>query len=159
MPNPTDPRAVADDPSGIVQQMPEVATEVLTDLRASITPGPWVVGYTETHIVGLNDRGICSTGGFNDNRIPQDKILAENTANSRAIALLPDLLYEVIAHRARRATEADLRAEIERLRAVLAELADACEAYPVNVPRADAALSASRAALPPPKPMEASDGA
>lgn len=36
MPDPTDPRAVADGPSGIVQQMPEGGDDALKDLRAEV---------------------------------------------------------------------------------------------------------------------------
>ena len=36
MPDPTDPRAVADDPSGIVQQMPGDGDEADADLQAEI---------------------------------------------------------------------------------------------------------------------------
>ena len=34
--DPTDPRAVVDDPSGIVQQMPEGGDDALKDLRAEV---------------------------------------------------------------------------------------------------------------------------
>lgn len=39
MPDPTDPRAVADDPSGIVQQMPEGGDEALAELDRMMADG------------------------------------------------------------------------------------------------------------------------
>lgn len=123
MPDPTDPRAVADDPSGIVQQMPEVATEVLADLRASITPGPWVAG----HSPWPEQIGCCPLVGrpYSIHHEMRNVAAATTVDIARAIALLPDLLDEVIANRARRATEADLRAEVERLRSALKPFASA----------------------------------
>lgn len=75
------------------------STEDLARLAKAITPGPWAAGYTDTHIVGRNDRGICSTGGYNDTRIPQEQIAAENFANAEAIAILPALIREVLDRR------------------------------------------------------------
>jgi len=75
------------------------STEDLARLAKAITPGPWKAGYTDTHIVGRNGRGVCSTGGYNDTRLPQEQIVAENAANAEAIALLPALLREVIDRR------------------------------------------------------------
>ena len=104
-----DPRAVADDPSGIVQQMPEVSDETLHQLRADMTRGPWKFDGETTVVMDDDDvePWICE--------VNFDGVLENQAdADARAIALLPDLLDEVIAHRA---TEADLRAEVERLRA------------------------------------------
>ena len=88
MPDPTDPRAVADDPSGIVQQMPEVAIET------NDPPRIWL-----QEPVGLDyDRTWCAESMSDDD-------------------------VEYIRADIARATEADLRAEVERLRAALAQLA------------------------------------
>ena len=117
-----DPRAVADDPSGIVQQMPEGD---LVELLASIPAGPWTANRSHplnacTYVcAGEWNREVATLyGGFDDVKQPDEGQPWPNhpirEATARAIALLPDLLDEVIA---RRATEADLRAEVERLRA------------------------------------------
>lgn len=75
MPDPTDPHPVADDPSGIVQQMPEGR------LRAE---------------------GRCST---------------DSTMRHFAYAVMvPDPDGDYVEYEKARATEADLRAEVERLR-------------------------------------------
>lgn len=90
MPDPTDPRAVADDPSGIVQQMPDGGDDALK-------PCPFCGGRARTEggigdvLVECQKCGVCTT--YED---------------SDVIA---------IAAWNRRATEADLRAEVERLRA------------------------------------------
>ena len=75
------------------------STEDLARLAKAITPGPWKAGYTDTHIVGRNARGVCSTGGYNDTRLPQEQTVAENAANAEAIALLPALIREVLDRR------------------------------------------------------------
>ena len=112
MPDPTDPHPVADDPSGIVQQMPEGE---LAELRASITPGQWRSmnmpgdwGLAGAAVVTADPHDpympLCSCeyvtpyclGSSKDER---DAARRAN-ANARAIALLPDLLDEVIARRA-----------------------------------------------------------
>lgn len=122
-----DPRAVADDPSGIVQQMPEGD---LAELRASIPAGPWTAHRSHplnacTYVcAGEWNREVATLYGcFDDVKKPDEGQPWPNhpirEATARAIALLPDLLDEVIA---RRATEADLRAEVERLRAALEEI-------------------------------------
>ena len=139
---------VADDPSGIVQQMPEGD---LAELRASITPGQWRSmnmpgdwGLAGAAVVTADPHDpympLCSCeyvtpyclGSSKDER---DAARRAN-ANARAIALLPDLLDEVIT---RRATEADLRAEVERLRAALIK---------INVGNGWAALIARAALFP-----------
>lgn len=106
-----DPHPVADDPSGIVQQMPEVTTEALEKLLAEMTRGPWKFDGETTVVMDDDDvePWICE--------VNFDGVLEHQAdADARAIAMLPDLLAEVIA---RRATEADLRAEVERLRGLL----------------------------------------
>lgn len=112
MPDPTDPRAVADDPSGIVQQMPDGGDDALK-------PCPFCGGRARTEggigdvLVECQKCGVCTT--YED---------------SDVIA---------IAAWNRRATEADLRAEVERLREALTK---------INVGNGWAALIA-RAALSP----------
>ena len=104
MPDPTDPRAVADDPSGIVQQMPEVAIET------NDPPRIWL-----QEPVGLDyDRTWCAESMSDDD-------------------------VEYIRADIARATEADLRAEVERLRAALIK---------VNVGNGWAALIARTALYP-----------
>ena len=118
------PHPVADDPSGIVQQMPEGD---LAELRASIPAGPWTAHRSHplhacTYVcAGEWNREVATLYGcFDDVKQPDEGQPWPNhpirEATARAIALLPDLLDEVIT---RRATEADLRAEIERLRGLL----------------------------------------
>lgn len=122
--------AVADDPSGIVQQMPEGD---LAELRASIPAGPWTAHRSHplnacTYVcAGEWNREVATLYGcFDDVKQPDKGQPWPNhpirEATARAIALLPDLLDEVIT---RRATEADLRAEVERLRAALKPFASA----------------------------------
>ncbi|ARC37850.1 hypothetical protein A6J80_17185 [Paracoccus yeei] len=123
MPDPTDPHPVADDPSGIVQQMPETAWDVLEELRVRITKGPWEARadhpLNACANVRTRDEGwevATLYGGGETARQDADGVWGphpERDATARAIAMLPDLLDEVIA---RRTTEADLRAEVERLR-------------------------------------------
>lgn len=61
------------------------------------TPGPWRISrHASTHVVGADDRGICSAGGYTRNTIDADVLLAENEANARLIALAPEM-YEALA--------------------------------------------------------------
>ena len=122
MPDPTDPYAVADDPSGIVQQMPEtVGGDALKPCPFCGQPAEW------------------EKGEYEDGR-PWNYI-----ACSSCEAMGPDTARDMlswpqaIAAWNRRATEADLRAEVERLREALIK---------INVGNGWAALIA-RAALSP----------
>ncbi|ATQ57245.1 hypothetical protein [Paracoccus yeei] len=85
MPDPTDPRAVADDPSSIVQQMPKVSTEVLPCPFCGWGPE---IGYGDAQGLIV---ACCITEGC-----PGEKAVAP------------------VQEWNRRATEADLRAEVER---------------------------------------------
>lgn len=65
------------------------------------TNGPWGLGrYTTQSVEGPDQRGICSTGGFNASWIDSEVLLLENEANARLIAAAPDLAAEVIRLRA-----------------------------------------------------------
>ena len=59
------------------------------------TRGPWFAGdrYTSFHVHNGDGRGICSTGGHNDNRVDGAVLETENVANAHLIAAAPDL-YE-----------------------------------------------------------------
>lgn len=88
MPDPTDPRAVADDPSGIVQQMPEVGPR-----------GP--VPDDVLH------HGAWQMADDLEGWFPSHNM-------ARYADMMRDLAFDL---RNARATEADLLAEVERLRA------------------------------------------
>lgn len=94
MPDPTDPRPVADDPSGIVQQMPEVGPRgpVPDDM---LHHGAWQMA---------DDL----EGWFPSHNM------------ARYADMMRDLAFDL---RNARATEADLRAEVERLREALQSIA------------------------------------
>ena len=96
MPDPTDPRAVADDPSGIVQQMPEVGPR-----------GP--VPDDVLH------HGAWQMADDLEGWFPSHNM-------ARYADMMRDLAFDL---RNARATEADLRAEVERLRAALKPFASA----------------------------------
>lgn len=55
MPDPTDPRAVADDPSGIVQQMPEGVAEVLIRVADANSADPALDDLSVTLAIQLAD--------------------------------------------------------------------------------------------------------
>lgn len=107
MPDPTDPRAVADDPSGIVQQMTDGGDQALKPCPFCGQPAEW------------------EKGEYEDGR-PWNYI-----ACSSCEAMGPDTARDMlswpqaIAAWNRRATEADLRAEVERLRSALIPFASA----------------------------------
>ena len=88
-----DPSAVADDPSGIVQQMPEGGDEALK-------PCPWCQSKFR-----LSATQVCAGGGWGI-ICKSCHVYHDARADSPAAA---------IAAWNRRATEADLRAEVERL--------------------------------------------
>ncbi|WP_423209033.1 hypothetical protein E2976_17455 [Paracoccus yeei] len=90
MPDPTDPRAVADDPSGIVQQMTEVGPR-----------GP--VPDDVLH------HGAWQMADDLEGWFPSHNM-------ARYADMMRDLAFDL---RNARATEADLRAEVERLRVSL----------------------------------------
>ena len=94
MPDPTDPRAVADDPSGIVQQMPEVATEALKPCPFCGNP-PKIDNY--------------GNGYYRIDHWCYDTVM------DNFIAVEGERKSDVRTRWNRRATEADLRAEVERL--------------------------------------------
>ena len=57
------------------------------------TPGPWGVSLiASAHVVGPNNRGICSTGGYQSNLKDYHN---ENLANARLIAAAPEM-FELI---------------------------------------------------------------
>ena len=102
MPNSTDPRAVADDPSGIVQQMPEGAGDVLAPCPFCGAPAEIV------HI----DGGELAGGSC----VTCTKCLACSNVEF-------EFKENFVSNWNRRATEADLRAEVERLREALQSIA------------------------------------
>ena len=56
------------------------------------TTGPWALDARATcHVVGVNNRSVCSAGGYSDNCSDGAYIL-ENEANARLIAAAPELL-------------------------------------------------------------------
>ena len=56
------------------------------------TPGPWRISkLTETAVEDGDGRGICSTGGYQQN-FDTERVYQENRANARLIAAAPDLL-------------------------------------------------------------------
>ena len=96
MPDPTDPRAVADDPSGIVQQMPDGGDE-------GLKPCPFCGAPAEiVHI----DGGELAGGSC----VTCTRCLACSNVEF-------EFKENFVSNWNRRATEADLRAELERLRA------------------------------------------
>lgn len=113
MPDPTDPRAVADDPSGIVQQMPEGGDEGLDRLRL-IRDQLGAHGDLFMRLNGFYRIGpagpVEPEFGYRDFRASEFRQPIQTEAADAIAALGHDLT-------ARRATEADLRAEVERLRA------------------------------------------
>ena len=112
MPDPTDPRAVADDPSGIVQQMPEGGDEALK-------PCPFcgcdnvVIFYDHPESVGPSIGGgfYISHPLWMDYPRSWGRQAAPNNGYFQTER-------EAIVAWNRRATEADLRAEVERLNAL-----------------------------------------
>lgn len=98
MPDPTDPRAVADDPSGIVQQMPEVTTEALKPCPFCGNP-PKIDNY--------------GNGYYRIDHWCYDTVM------DNFIAVEGERKSDVRTRWNRRATEADLRAEVDRLRALI----------------------------------------
>lgn len=95
------------------------------------TPGPWAISRnTSMSVVGKNDRPVCSTGGYQDNRVDSSVLLAENEANARLIAAAPDL-YEALK-------EAD--AELETLACAMgltSELVAVCERVKAALAKAE----------------------
>lgn len=57
------------------------------------TPGPWLCdSRVPTRVTGPKDRGICSTGGYQNNTQDAEQLNAEHEANARLIAAAPELL-------------------------------------------------------------------
>lgn len=54
------------------------------------TRGPWRISRISQTTVEAGDRGICSTGGYQQN-FDSERIYAENIANGRLIAAAPDM--------------------------------------------------------------------
>ena len=108
MPNPTDPRAVTDDPSGIVQQMPETAGDVLAPCPFCGAPSE-IVHIDEGELAG----GSCVTC---------TRCLACSNVEF-------EFKENFVSNWNRRATEADLRAEVERLRALAGTAIDQWESF------------------------------
>ena len=74
-----------------------VTLKELKELDANATSSPWEHSrHCETAIYAENDRGICSTGGYTDNRIDSCKLSEENLSNAQLISAtrnaLPDLI-------------------------------------------------------------------
>lgn len=69
------------------------------------TPGPWFPGdrYTPYNVHDGSGRGICSTGGYSDNTLDGDELIAENTANAHLIAAASDM-YDALKAVAERDT-------------------------------------------------------
>jgi len=60
-------------------------------VETKFTPGPWRISrFAETSVETLEDRGICNTGGYQQN-FDTDRVFAENLANARLVAAAPDL--------------------------------------------------------------------
>lgn len=57
----------------------------------SHTPGPWSRS-REYGVVASDGRGICSTGGYQNNYVDPEELQAESMANADLIASAPDLL-------------------------------------------------------------------
>ncbi len=56
------------------------------------TPGPWLISsISKTTVENRSGRGICSTGGYQQN-FDTERVYRENLANARLIAAVPDLL-------------------------------------------------------------------
>lgn len=58
------------------------------------TPGPWEVnprGQTNVY-QAHTERGVATTGGYQNNRMDPEALWAENVANARLVAAAPDLL-------------------------------------------------------------------
>lgn len=98
MPDPTGPRAVADDPSGIVQQMPDGGDQALKPCPFCGKP-PKIDNY--------------GNGYYRIDHWCYDTVM------DNFIAVEGERKSDVETRWNRRATEADLRAEVERLRAAL----------------------------------------
>lgn len=103
IPDPTDPHPVADDPSGIVQQMPEDTTEALK-------PCPFCGEAAKNFSQSQFWLGCSNPECGAELVIRRDKDEAYSAWN-------------------RRATEADLRAEVERLRALAGAAIDQWESF------------------------------
>jgi uncharacterized membrane protein YccC len=59
------------------------------------TKGPWRVSrLTETTVENSHGRGVCSTGGYQQN-FDTERVYQENRANARLIAAAPDM-YEAL---------------------------------------------------------------
>lgn len=87
------------------------------------TPGPWLISsITETAVENASGRGICSTGGYQQN-FDTERVYRENIANARLIAAAPDMFEALcLAHDylAANGWEGD-----ERMRPILAAIAKA----------------------------------
>jgi hypothetical protein len=71
--------------------------DALEALEREATPRPWVGDpHSSTHVVGLNGRHVCSTGGYSTNT-DRGEHLVENDRNARAAATGRNILPEVIA--------------------------------------------------------------
>ena len=133
--------------------MTQIDDETLRGLQAAITPGPWRTAQTVIHgqqYGGLwveckdPDQSICITGGGGSRSytgcIVDVQSHDDNDANASAIALVPDLLAEVLA----------LRAKLAEERALTDSVSDALHhmvnASPETDQAADAALAAYDAA-------------
>jgi hypothetical protein len=70
--------------------------DALEALEREATPRPWVGDpHSSTHVVGLNGRHVCSTGGYSTNT-DRGEHLVENDRNARAAATGRNILPEVI---------------------------------------------------------------
>ena len=89
----------------------------MTDLDKTIaawrkngTPGPWCLSRfsPQFNVTGMNDRSICSTGGYQDGT---EKAFKENEANAPFVAAAPAMADEI--DRLRKQLKATLEREAE----------------------------------------------
>jgi len=68
--------------------------KTIADWREHGTPGPWGLSRRnpQSSVDGMNDRSICSTGGYQDGT---EKAFKENIANAPFIAAAPAMADEI----------------------------------------------------------------
>lgn len=60
------------------------------------TPLPWKIGRVDTLVTAADQRGICSTGGYADNRIDSEELAEENRANAAFIVRACNSHYDLL---------------------------------------------------------------